>query len=39
MVDWLEGPHEMPKFTIDDIKEIKKKYKNLEKELREKRQN
>ena len=39
MVDWLEGPHEMPKFTIDDIKEIKKKYKNLEKELLEKRQN
>jgi len=26
MVDWIEGPHEMPHRTIDDIKAIKIKY-------------
>jgi len=27
IVDWLEGPHEPQKLTIDDIKEIKEYYK------------
>lgn len=25
-VDWLEGPHELPRYTIDDYQAIKKKY-------------
>jgi len=36
-VDWLEAPHEPKRYTIEDIKAIKKKYatlaRNLEKEI------
>jgi hypothetical protein len=28
-VEWLEGPHEPKKWTIDELKEIKAKYKTL----------
>jgi len=31
-VDWLEGPHEPAKYTIDDLKAIHAKYKQLNKE-------
>jgi len=27
MVEWLEGPHEPQKLSVDDIKEIKEYYK------------
>jgi len=27
-LDWLEGPHEAANYTLDDIKEIRKKYKD-----------
>jgi hypothetical protein len=27
-VEWLEGPHEPKRYTIDDLKEIKQKYKD-----------
>lgn len=33
-VEWLEGPHEPKKYTIDDLKEIKAYYRSLEKEVR-----
>lgn len=33
-VEWLEGPHEPQKWTIDEIKEIKAYYKQLTKELK-----
>ncbi len=33
-VDWLEGPHEPAKYTIDDLQEIKKLYKLKLKELK-----
>ena len=33
-VEWLEGNHELQKLTIDEIKEIKTKYKNKLKELK-----
>lgn len=33
-VDWLEGPHEPKKYTIDDLKAIKAEYKLKLKELR-----
>lgn len=32
-LDWLEGPHEAKKYTIDDLKEIKRKYAKLAREL------
>lgn len=32
-VEWLEGPHEPKKYTIDDLKQIKSKYTALAKEL------
>jgi hypothetical protein len=32
-VEWLEGPHEPKKYTIDDIEEIKKHYRQKCKEL------
>jgi hypothetical protein len=32
-VDWLEGPHEPKKYTIEDIKEIKAKYSKMAREL------
>jgi len=34
-VEWLEGPHGPKKYTIDEIKEIKAKYKKLAKEMRD----
>jgi len=34
MVEWLEGPHEPAKYTIDDLKEIKAKYRRLANELK-----
>lgn len=33
-VDWLEGPHEIPHRTIEDIKAIKTKYAKLARELK-----
>ena len=35
-VEWLEGPHEAQHWTIDDIKEIKRHYKDLLRQLRTK---
>ena len=35
-VDWLEGPHELKHYTIDDLKAIKAEYVQKLKELREK---
>lgn len=32
-VDWLEGPHEPKKYTIEQLKEIKKLYRRKTKEL------
>lgn len=32
-VKWLEGPHDLPNWTHDEIREIKKKYKQKCKEL------
>tara|TARA_R100000789_G_scaffold21676_4_gene24514 strand:- start:914 stop:1489 length:576 start_codon:yes stop_codon:yes gene_type:complete len=32
-VDWIEGPHEAKKYTIDDLKEIKARYRALKREL------
>lgn len=32
-VDWLEGPHEPKKYTIDDLKAIKAKYRAMKREL------
>lgn len=32
-VDWLEGPHEPQRYTIDDLKQIKARYKAMLKEL------
>lgn len=34
-VEWLEGPHEPKKYTIDDLKEIKRIYKHKIKQLNE----
>jgi hypothetical protein len=34
-VEWLEGPHEIPKWTIDEIKEIKAHYRAELKRLKE----
>jgi len=33
-LEWLEGPHEPAKYTIDDLKEIKAKYRRLANELK-----
>lgn len=33
-LEWLEGPHNLPKWTIDDIKAIKSEYKQKLKELK-----
>jgi hypothetical protein len=35
-VEWLEGPHEPKHYTIDDLKEIKRKYSQLARELEKK---
>ncbi len=32
-VEWLEGPHDPKKYTIEEIKEIKQKYSKLAREL------
>lgn len=32
-VSWLEGPHELKKWTIEEIKEIKRKYSKMAREL------
>lgn len=32
-VEWLEGPHEPKKYTIEDLKQIKSKYTALAKEI------
>lgn len=34
-VDWIEGPHQAKKYSIDEIKEITKEYKAKLKELKE----
>jgi hypothetical protein len=33
-VDWLEGPHEPKRYTIDDLKAIKAHYRALTRELK-----
>lgn len=33
-VEWLEGPHEPQRYTIDDLKAIKAKYRAMTKELK-----
>ena len=33
-VDWLEGPHEPKRYTIDDLKAIKAHYRALARELK-----
>lgn len=33
-LDWLEGPHKPANYTIDDLKDIKKKYKKLADEIK-----
>ncbi len=33
-VDWLEGPHEPKRYTVDELKAIKKHYSDLTKQLR-----
>jgi hypothetical protein len=33
-VDWLEGPHEAKKYTIDDLREIRDYYRALARELK-----
>jgi len=33
-VEWLEGPHEPAKYTIQDLQEIKQKYLRMARELR-----
>ena len=35
MVAWLEGPHEPKRYSIDDLKAIKAKYKALTRELQQ----
>lgn len=32
-LEWLEGPHEPKRYTIDDLKQIKTKYRRLAREL------
>ncbi len=32
-VEWIEGPHEAKKYTIDELKELKRKYKEMIKEV------
>jgi len=32
-VDWLEGPHEPQRYTIDDLKQIRARYKAMVKEM------
>lgn len=32
-VEWLEGPHDPKKYTIDDLKKIKQEYKDKLKQL------
>ncbi|WP_328798420.1 recombination protein NinG [Marinobacter nauticus] len=32
-VDWLEGPHEAKHYTTDELKEIKRKYRSMKREL------
>lgn len=38
MLDWLEGPHKIQKRSIEEIKDINKKYKTKKKELVSERQ-
>jgi len=33
-LDWLEGPHDPKRYTIDDLKEIKALYRNLVRDMR-----
>jgi hypothetical protein len=33
-VDWLEGPHEAKRYTIEDLKDIKAKYRAMTRELK-----
>jgi hypothetical protein len=37
-VEWIEGPHDPAKYTIEDAKDIKKKYNGLARELKQKRE-
>jgi hypothetical protein len=35
-VDWLEGPHDPKRYTIDDLKAIKTKYRALKRDIERK---
>lgn len=35
-IDWLEGPHEAKHYTTDELKEIKRKYRAMKRELERK---
>ena len=35
-IDWLEGPHEMTRYSVDDLKAIREEYRKKLKELRQK---
>lgn len=37
-IDWLEGPHEPAKYTIEEIKEIKREYREKTRELKRKKE-
>lgn len=37
-VAWLEGPHEPKRYTVDELKEIKRHYARAARELRKKRE-
>ena len=37
-LDWLEGPHEPKKYTIDELKDIAKRYRQKARELKRKRE-
>ena len=37
VVEWLEGPHELPKWDIDDLKWIKTEYARMARELEKER--
>lgn len=38
-LEWLEGPHEPKKYTIEDLQEIKKHYSKLARQLEKEQQN
>lgn len=37
-VEWLEGPHPVPKWTVDDLREIARRFSAMTRELIKKRE-